>query len=344
MGGVRPFAKAQGLKDKQAQKILSGVLSYTLHKPRRKRFATLPTLVFGVDEQWQMDLVDMQKLSKWNQGFKYLLTVIDVFSKRAWAEPIKSKSAPDMVKALTQLQKKLAPHQPLRVQTDDGKEFFNKTVQAWFKQRGWHHFSTQGDAKAAVVERFHRTLKQRMYRAFTAQNSLKYVDLLPKLLHTYNRTPHRSIGMPPIDVTVKNQKEVWHRLYDRRLKPTKKKKVLKVGDKVRLNKKHRPFKKEYLPGWTEEVFVIAKVRPRPLPTYKLHEWDGTPIKGTFYNEDVQKVEVTDESLFRVEKVLKRRKGQVLVRWKGWPSKYDSWIDGSTQSRPAKKTAVVGKTG
>ena len=343
LGGVHAFAKAQGLKDKQAQKILSGVLSYTLHKPRRKRFATLPTLVFGVDEQWQMDLVDMQKLSKWNKGFKYLLTVIDVLSKRAWAEPIKSKSATDMVKALTQIQQKLAPHQPLRVQTDDGKEFFNKAVQAWFKQRGWYHFSTQGDAKAAVVERFHRTLKQRMYRAFTAQNSLQYLDLLPQLLRTYNRTPHRSIGMAPIDVTVKNQKPVWHRLYDKRLKPVKKK-VLQVGDKVRLNKKHRPFKKEYLPGWTEEVFVISKVRPRPLPTYKLHEWDGTPIKGTFYNEDVQKVEVTDESLFRVEKVLKRRKGQVLVRWKGWPSKYDSWIDGSPQISSAKKTAVVGKTG
>ena len=330
LGGVRPFAKAQGLKDREAQKILSGVLSYTLHKPRRKRFATLPTLVFGVDEQWQMDLVDMQKLSKWNKGFKYLLTVIDVLSKRAWAEPLETKSGPDMVKALTQIQKKLSPHQPLRVQTDDGKEFFNQTVQAWFKKRGWHHFSTKGDTKAAVVERFHRTLKQRMYRAFTAQNSLKYVDLLPKLLHTYNRTPHRSIGMAPIDVTWKNQKEVWHRLYDKRLKPIQKK-LLKVGDKVRLNKKHRPFKKEYLPGWTEEVFVVSYVRRTPLPTYKLQEWDGTPIKGTFYNEDVQKVDVTEESLFRVEKVLKRRPGQVLVRWKGWPAKYDSWIDATKTS-------------
>ena len=335
LGGVHPFAKAQGLKDKQAQKILSGVLSYTLHKPRRKRFATLPTLVFGVDEQWQMDLVDMQKLSQWNKGFKYLLTVIDVFSKRAWAEPIKSKSATHMVQALTQIQKKLSPHQPLRVQTDDGKEFFNKAVQAWFKQRGWHHFSTQGDAKAAVVERFHRTLKQRMYRAFTAQNSLKYVDLLPKLLRTYNRTPHRSIGMAPIDVTWKNQKDVWHRLYDKRLTPVRKK-ILNVGDKVRLNKKHRPFKKEYLPGWTEEVFVIVKVRRHPLPTYKLQEWDGTPIKGTFYNEDVQKVEVTD--VFRVEKVLKRRPGQVLVRWKGWPAKYDSWIDAKTSTTRRKASS------
>ena len=139
-------------------------------------------------------------------------------------------------------------------------------------------------AKAAVVERFHRTLKQRMYRAFTAQNSLKYLELLPKLLHTYNRTPHRSIGMAPIYVTWKNQKEVWHRLYDKRLKPARKK-VLKVGDKVRLNKKHRPFKKEYLPGWTEEVFVVSYVRRTPLPAYRLQEWDG---KGLFTTRTCKK--------------------------------------------------------
>ena len=148
--------------------------------------------------------------------------------------------------------------------------------------------------------------------------------------------------MAPIDVTFQNQKKVWHRLYDKRLKP-KKGTLLKVGDRVRLNQKHRPFKKGYLPGWTEEVFVVSYVRPSPLPTYRLREWDGTPIKGTFYNEDVQKVHVTEDSLFRVEKILKRQKGRVLVRWKGWPSKYDSWIDGTRQTNPSKKGDLVGKT-
>ena len=140
---------------------------------------------------------------------------------------------------------------------------------------------------------------------------------------------------------------MWHRLYDKRLDPPSKRVTLfKVGDRVRLNKKHRPFKKGYLPGWTEEVFVVAYVRPSPLPTYRIQEWDGTPIKGTFYNEDLQKVHVTDESVFRVEKILKRKRGQVLVRWKGWPSKYDSWIPshGMHQTNPSKKTGMVGKMG
>ena len=100
LGGVDPFVKAQKLKTPQAQRILQSVLSYTLHKPRRTRFPTVPTLVFDRDEQWQMDLVDMQKLSRWNMGNKYLLTVIDVLSKYAWAVPIKSKCSQDMIRGL----------------------------------------------------------------------------------------------------------------------------------------------------------------------------------------------------------------------------------------------------
>ena len=97
----------------------------------------------------------------------------------------------------------------------------------------------------------------------------------------------------------------------------------KVGDRVRLNKIHRTFEKGYLPGWTEEVFVVHRVVPGPVPTYKIHEWDDTPIKGTFYEEDLQKVHVSD--VFRIEKVLKREKDRWLVKWKGWPDKYNSWI-------------------
>ena len=98
-----------------------------------------------------------------------------------------------------------------------------------------------------------------------------------------------------------------------------------MGDRVRLNKNHRPFKTGYLPAWKEEVFVVTHVRRHPVVTYRLIEWDGTPIEGTFYEPDVQKVQVSDDSLFRVEKVLKRKGRNVLVRWKGWPAKYDSWI-------------------
>ena len=145
----------------------------------------------------------MQKLSRWNKGHKYLLTVIDVQSKYAWAVHIKSKSRQEMIRGLEGIHRQAWSRQPLRMQTDQGKEFYNSGVQAWFKKHGWHHFSTFGDSKASVVERWHRTLKQRMYRYFTAHNTLRYVDVLQPLIHTYNQSNHRSIGMAPHQVTEK---------------------------------------------------------------------------------------------------------------------------------------------
>ena len=230
-----------------------------------------------------------------------------------------------MLVTLTKLERHF-PAAPIRLQTDKGTEFFNKQVQAWFKKKKWHHFVTLGDPKASVVERWHRTLKQRMFRYFTAHNTLRWIDILPDLVMAYNESYHTSIGMAPLDVNAENEDKVWNRLYAARLRPRRKKNpTLRVGDKVRLQKKHRPFKKGYLPGWTKEVFSVAHVKVGPPPQYKVVEWDGTPIKGTFYEQDLQKVLISDETLFRVEKVLKRKKGFVLVQWKGWPRKYDSWI-------------------
>ena len=260
-----------------------------------------------------------------NKGNKYLLTVIDVLSKYAWAVPIQSKSSPNMIRGLENIYQQASPRRPLRVQTDQGKEFYNRGVQAWFKEQGTHHFSTYVDSKASVVERSHRILKQRMYRYFTAHNTLRYVDVLQPLIHTYNQAYHQSIGMAPHQVTEKTVPEVWDRLHGQRLDQKTPPPKCQEGDRVRLNKKHRPFKKASLPIWTEEVFVVTHVRRHPVVTYRLSEWDGTPIKGTFYEPNVQKVQVSDDSLFRGEKVLKRKGRNVLVRWKGRPSKYDSWI-------------------
>ena len=121
-----------------------------------------------------------------------------------------------------------------------------------------------------MVERFNRTLKERLYRYFTAANTLRFDDVLPDLMQGYNATRHRSIGMAPQDVTWGNEEAVWKRLYGLRLKG-KKKPQFKVGDRVRLNKIHRTFEKRYLPGWTEEGFVVHRVVPGPVPTYKIRE-------------------------------------------------------------------------
>ena len=319
------FAKAQGISIRRAKRILAHELGYTLHKPTRRRFPTLRVLVFGPDEQWAADLVDVQKLKRENRGTNYLLTVVDVFSKYAWVLPIKQKTGPQVAAALATLFK-TSKRSPQKLQTYDGKEFYNKHVTKVLKDNDVHHFSTAGDTKASVVERFNRTFKQRLYRYITTYNTLKYLSSLPQLVRGYNASFHRSIGMAPQEVDNNNAEEVWDRLYPHS-KKKKKKTAFKVGDRVRLNKKHRTFKKGYLPGWTEEVFLVTQARlDGNVPTYRISEWDDTPIKGTFYEQDLQKVTVTDDDLFRIDSVIRRKKDKLLVRWKGWPAKYDSWIN------------------
>ena len=283
LGGVERFAKRWKISNKRAQNLLRKDLAYTLHRPRRRKgFPTLPIQVTSRDDQWQSDLIETQNIAKENKGIRYLLTVIDILSKYAWVQPLKDKKGPTVVKAFDHILKE--GRKPLKLQTDKGKEFYNKDMTEWLKKNNIKHFSTGGDAKAAVVERFNRTLKERMYRYFTAANTLKFTDVLQDVVKGYNASTHSSIKMAPKEVTIKNERQVWNTLYG---KPRKHRKpTLKKGDMVRLNKIHRPFAKGYLPGWTEEVFLVDKVKP--FPAYKITEWDGTPVEGPFTRKTYKK--------------------------------------------------------
>lgn len=334
LGGLVRYAKTHRITLPEARRRLERELAFTLHRPIRRRFATLPVLVFEKDEQWVADLVEMQTTAKWNEGTRYLLTVVDVLSKFAWVRPLKKKTGEEVVKAFRDILE-TSGRKPRRLQTDKGKAFYNTKVQTWLKEKGIEHFSTHGDAKASVVERFNRTLKGRMYRYFTAANTLTYLDVLPALVKAYNADVHHSIGMAPRDVTEINEAQVWQTLYGKRVgKPSKAK--FKVGNQVRLSKRVRTFKKGYLPRWTEEVFVVSRVVPGPVTTYRVEEMDGTPLRGTFYEQDLQKVIVDEKTLWRVDKVLKRRPGRMLVSWKGWPAKYNSWIDDASRKRRRRR--------
>ena len=222
LGSVSEYAKAQKISVGRAKRELEKNLAYTLHKPRRRRGAFQPVLVFDMDEQWVADLIEVQSITKQNKGYRYLLTVIDVLSKYAWVQSLKKKTGKDVTEAFRRVLTQAEGRKPLKLQTDAAKEFYNGTFQELMKREKIHHFSTHGDAKASVVERFNRTLKSKLYRYFMAANTLRFVDVLPKLVQQYNDTYHRSIGMAPAKVTPWNVQDVWHRLYDGCLKEGKK--------------------------------------------------------------------------------------------------------------------------
>jgi transposase InsO family protein len=323
-GGVRALARYSGMPVKTATKWLETQDSYTLHKPIVKKFQRRKTFAKGINDLFQADLADMRNLASYNAGYSYILTCIDVFSRYAFAVPIKDKRGVTVADAFEKI---FVERVPNMLQTDRGLEFLNAQVQQVFRKHNIHHyFSLNDDIKAALVERLNRTLKSRLYRYMTGRHTNRWVDVLDAVVRSYNQSLHRSIGMAPIDVTSDREDEIARRLYPP--KPPLRYKY-EIGDRVRITKYKHVLHKGYLPNWTEEIFEIADKFPTHPVTYGLKDLAGEDIKGKFYEQEIQKVVKTD-NVYDVEKILKtrRRCGKVeyLVKWKGYPEKFNSWIN------------------
>ena len=173
-----------------------------IHHFRRRK-----VIVNDIDEIWAADLVDMQSFSKFNNGIKYLLMVIDVFSKYGWIAPLKSKTGLDVATALNKIFSErrcttshvgaLAP----KMWVDKGKEFYNKHVKAL----GVQLYPTENEEKSSVVKRWNRTMKEKMFKYFSANNTKKYIDVLDEIVNTYNNTKHSSIKMTPVEASDKKE-------------------------------------------------------------------------------------------------------------------------------------------
>ena len=317
---------------KQVQNWLSQQDVYTLHKPARWHYKRSRVILPGIDAQFQADLVDLQNLSRYNKGYKYLLTCLDIFSKYAWVVPLKTKQGQELVKAFQTILS--SGRKPLKLQTDQGTEFLNRLFQKFLRDNNIDFFTVNSGLKASVVERFNRTLKGKMYKYFTAKNTLTYVDVLPQLVKSYNNTYHRSIKMKPTQVTKANEAEVWETLYANDVNKRVRFKFA-VGDRVRISKAKRPFEKSYLPNFTEELFTVYKRMARQGPVYKLKDDACEILEGTFYETELQKI-IKNDDVYRVEKIMRKRKRrgvvEYFVKWKGYPDKFNSWVPASNISK------------
>ena len=245
-----------------------------------------------------MDLADTSNISDENNGIKYLLFVIDIFSKYLWIKPLKNKTAKDVVKALKNILNKCRKCKKLR--SDNGKEFNNNIMKTFLKNEGIYYFTTQNsDTKANVVERVIKTIKNMMYRYFTKQRTHRFVDVLQDIVDSYNVTPHRSLNnIAPKDVNKDNEADIWAFMY---LKPKKiklkmknraaRKYRFKVGDMVRMSRINMIFDRSYDEHFTREIFKIrSRFRMQAIPMYRLKDFMNEPIKGNFYEPELQKVE------------------------------------------------------
>jgi transposase InsO family protein len=328
---VPKLVKASKSSKRDVEKWLAGQDTYTLHKPVRKRFPRNPYTVTNIDDVWEMDLADLSSLAKYNDKYKYLLNIIDVFSRYAWSVPLKDKTGASVTTALKHLFKH---RKPLTLQSDKGTEFLNSTVQRFLKLQGVRFHTTHNpDIKGAIIERFNRSLKTKMYKYFTKSNTYRYLTALDKLVTAYNNSIHSTIGMAPSKVSPDNIYAVWERTKSLRSKIPRGQVKFSTGDLVRITKEKLKFAKGYEQTFSTEIFRVAKVIKRmPQPVYELTDLQSRPIEGQFYNYELVKVTVSPKTEFQIDKIVRTRtyKGikQHFVKWKGYDSTFNSWVNAS----------------
>lgn len=292
-----------------------------LHKQARRNFPRRYVTIKGLNDLFQGDIVEMRPYASENDGYNYLLTMIDTFTKRSWAVPLKTKTGLEVRAAVKSIIDSLK-QTPKFLQTDMGSEFFNKHVSSLLKEHNIKLYASFSPLKASIIERFNRTLKTWMWKEFSLQGNYRWVDKLKDLLKKYNSRIHRTTGLAPNAIKEENEAIVLDRLKKKKL-PVKKKNKFKVGDPVRISKYKHIFEKGYTPNWTTEVFVIDEVQKTRPVTYKLRDYQNHLIQGGFYEEELQKTKFKDTYL--VEKVLKRKGDQVLVKWLGFDDSHNQWI-------------------
>jgi hypothetical protein len=289
-------------------------------------------IVNGLDSQWDIDLMDMVDLSKDNDGNKYVLVTIDIFSRYAHVQSIKSKKGTDVRDALYAILS--GPRKPRTVRSDLGMEFRSKEVNKYLSSLGIHHFYAYNtETKANYAERLIKTLKHKIFRYLLQNRTRRYINVLQQLVNSYNATVHRSLGVAPDTITRGNEGESRLQQYLlRNKKPhtTTKRYKFRIGQTVRLSYIRGIFDREYSQKWTGEIFKVdSRFKRQGIPIYELKDFNGQEVKGTFNDQEIQAVSVDAATEYHIEKILKRRarnkQREVLVRWLHWPKQYDSWI-------------------
>ena len=297
-------------------------LSQELKKPTIQKFPRKKVIVNHINEIHSTDLVDMTQYSKMNRGYKSISSNIDIFSKIAYAYPIKSKKIRDIKPCFEKTFKK---NKPKFIWSDKEPAFLSKEMQQFFKDNNVKIYHTNSHLKAVVIERFNRSLRELMMKEFDKNNNTVYYNILPKLIKIYNNRYHSTIKMKPIEVNKNNEKYIKENIYT--YNKTSKNPEFKIGDLVRVSLKRRDVfdKPSSNIKWSEELFKIYSINKSNVITYKIKDLNDEIIKGIFYERELQKTKNTSD-VYIIEKIIKKNKNKYLVKWRNYSDDFNSWID------------------
>ena len=306
------------------------IMAKEVHKPFRKTFPRRKLKFAEEPLVFAMDLVDCQRYKDENDGYKYILVAIEGRSRKAYLRPMKDKSGASTFEAFEKILSE-SKRLPKRLWVDEGKEFYNSKFAKWCKDNDAIMYSTFGDHKSVLAERFNKTFSTWIHYKFTERDTERWLDLLPEVLEWYNNRTHSTLKMSP-NKAISAEKIPTQE--PRKLKKDPRKPRFELGDSVRVSKVKGIFEKGYTKNWSQEVFTVAEIvryadMDSPI-VYVLKDFHDERIQGTFYEQELQLVDPRLKGVYLVEKVLKERvnkesgEPEVLVRWVGYSNKFDSW--------------------
>ena len=265
----------------------------SLHRQVRKRFERRKIITYFPYDIIMSDLIDYNhsKMPHANGGYRYIMVFIDCFSKVAWAEPMKRKDGMSSLIAFEKVFEKMK-ETPQSLITDRGLEYYDKRVQAFLERNGVRHYNLKGPHKACVAERFIKTLKSRLEKYFFANQTKRWIDVLPLFISNYNKTYHRSIRMAPDDVNENNREQVFKYLFKNTKLKTKPR--LNVGDRVRIVKEKSIFDKGYKSAWSTEIYRVKQCFSRnKVDYYKIEDLTGVELPRKKYYWELNRVSKND---------------------------------------------------
>jgi len=335
--------KAEG-KDVSLGKIKKFLLKqnvHTLNKPPKRKRRRRRVIVPYNHYQYDADTANMIRYSTDNDGKQHILGVINCFSKKLYTRSLESLRAEHVVPAMRSILDETPEMERLR--TDLGSEMTSKEMKKLLKERKVKHIPTYNtEIKANQIERAWLSLKRRVFKWFEYSNTHRWIDVLSDLTKSYNQSHHSSIDQTPDSVKPEDEIKIWKRLYEiepkakreRKTKPRPRKAfTYNLNDTVRLSIVRKPFQRGFDHQFTVEYFLISDRFVREgLEQYKVKDTQNDPVIGTFGLEDLQLIEVDADEEHKIERIVDRKKVRgrvkVLIKWLGWPEKFNSWVSES----------------
>jgi hypothetical protein len=293
LSSVNTFLKNNKFEDADlVRRTLENLRTYTLHrqkKPARRRRiveVTFPREIVCID------LLDISDLHRFNSFYKWMLVLVDSFSRYVWLYKLKNKTANSVAQALD---RHFSDPSNIcsRLWGDADRSFYASETKAVLDKYKVKLYSTSSPLKSVTVEIYIRIIKSKLYRYFTSTKSKRWIDIIDEIVDGLNNSFNKTIGMKPIEVNESNSSEVWHNIYHKRISTKKEVPSFKVNDLVRLTTDKSVFSKKYKAGWTEEIFRVTKLIDTIPITFEISDLSGEKVQGSAYNFELTKVTSLD---------------------------------------------------